>query len=160
MTDRRRWLRTGEIDAWLAKLGGIPTDSRAFAFSTAEAQDHFGFEPELLSELLEAGLVYRFVDDELRFDFTDLHFVALRLRTAPAYLKALRIWAQTLERFGAAECHRVLVRYLPRTVEGLDGRQAVARLPDGGAQQVELSGQRVVAQFERTLVSHARALPD
>jgi Transglutaminase-like superfamily len=108
------------IDGWIARLRLIPYELRRFDVDLRRARLEYGFEPELVQELISRGLPHTLGEGSPRLAAVDLHYLGLRLGCATTYLAVLGSWASSLQAAGEGEWSAVEVRCAPHAPRGTD----------------------------------------
>jgi Transglutaminase-like superfamily len=105
---------------WIDRLRELPDRCRDFSVGARRAEREFGIDAGTMRELLAAGMPYADIDGDPRLCAADLHYVAVRLGCATAYLQAMRWWAAALTqsaRWGALD---VVVRCVTYAAVGTE----------------------------------------
>ncbi|MEU6021876.1 hypothetical protein [Micromonospora sp. NPDC047134] len=96
----------------MADIARVPDDYRSYTCGAWEARTQHGMSAELLERLTRAGLKYREVDGERRYDGLDLGNLSLHLGLSSVQRMAIRSWGRTWARCRRGT-GRHLVRYVP-----------------------------------------------
>lgn len=140
-------------------LRKVPPEHREFTVEPSEAATQFGFDEALLAELAHMGLPCGMAGEVPRYDFADLHFLALRLGTAKVHLWAMRRWASTLTGFTAEPPRCVRIAYVTQLGQAVDMADCVVRLPGGRIEHRRARHNVAVAEVETTPLPTWPALP-
>jgi hypothetical protein len=144
------------VDRWIAALGAIPAAARVYDVTPRRAEVEFGITPAIANLLSDRGLPQSSFEGEVRFSWSDLHYVALRLGSARLYLRTMRSWARSLA--NAAQCgsHMVGVRY--RTYAD-PGETVEVLLPDERRAPTVVPPDQIVARLDVRMATCERAFP-
>ena len=108
----------------------VPSRLRSFTVARSRASAVHGLPLELVDELVELGLPVQLTGGEPHLDAMDLDTAALQLGHPSIQRRAMRHWAQTLERAQALPVARYRLEYTPRatgrTAPGPEARALVA----------------------------------
>jgi hypothetical protein len=118
-----------EVGTMVERVAGLPLSCRSYEVSEAEALRLFGLSDDVLRGLVRSGLPYAEVETGRRFEFGDLHYIALRVGSATAQLHALKLWARSLAILSASEKTDVRLRYLPRIPPGRGPVPVIVSVP-------------------------------
>jgi hypothetical protein len=132
----------------VARLRLIPDDSREFSIGAKRAALEFGIDEMLARDLIALGLPHTEVDGRLGFAAGDLHYVALRVGCASAYVEATRRWAAALTASSEHAWADVEVQCVPYAAPGSD---VEILTPSSETLRVCIGTDRVAATFNMSM---------
>ncbi len=133
------------IDRWIATLDAVPADARVYEVVPRRAELEFGISPAIAAVLCDRGLARTHVDGEVRYAWSDLHYIALRLGSARVYLKTMHSWANALTGAEQSRSPAFAVRYRTYATPGVT---AAVLLPARRRVKTVVGADQIVASFE------------
>ena len=144
------------VDRWIAALGAIPSEARVFDLTPRRAELEFGITPAIANLLCDRGLAQSFSEGEIRFAWSDLHYIALRLGSARVYLRTMRSWANSVTKAAPAGSQMIELRY--RTYAS-PGATVDVLLPEGRRQKTVIGPDRIAARLNVRTSNAESAFP-
>jgi Transglutaminase-like superfamily len=144
------------VDRWMATLRAIPSAERAYDVTPRRAELEFGITSAIADLLVDRGLPRSSCDDEARFSWGDLHYVALRLGSARIYLRTMRSWAHSVAEAALSGSRMISLRYRTYTSPGAN---VDVLLPEGRRVNTVIGSDHLAATLNVQMTSWDGAFP-
>jgi hypothetical protein len=145
-----------EVDRWIAALGAVPPAARVYDVTPRRAELEFGITPGLANLLSDRGLPCSSFEGEVRFAWSDLHYIALRLGSARLYLRTMRSWAHALANAAQYGPQMLGLRYRTYAPPGVTVN---VLLPEGRRVKVVIGPDQIVARLNVHMSDCERVFP-
>jgi hypothetical protein len=132
------------VDRWIAALGAVPPAARVYDVTPRRAELEFGITSAMANLLSARGLPTSSSDGEVRFAWSDLHYIALRLGSARLYLRTMRAWAHSVATGAQRGSQMIGLRY--RTYASV-GATVDVLLPDERRAKAVVGPDQIVANL-------------
>jgi Transglutaminase-like superfamily len=144
------------VDRWIEALRAIPPAARVYDVTPRRAELEFGITSAIANLLADRGLPRSSFEGEARFEWGDLHYIALRLGSARIYLRTIRSWAHSVAEAALTGSRTIWLRY--RTYAS-PGAIVDVLLPEGRRVKIVIGPDQIAATLNLRMASWNSAFP-